>query len=1105
MDDLNVEAWRRVHLGDEPIYYSAPPPSNPDDIICLGSDEELDEHEKVAKRLRYEAQGLRYLQGKPLRIMSASLRGPFDKASGWQNPWLPKESGPKYTVPEPSQLPFNQYLRNIMGQSMQQDDSTPGTDSSMRCHVSSPINNGGLQVLPDPPENSKRSRIQSWANEVSQTGTLERDVFWAPAPVPKEAISSPSKKRHAKNAWLKKPSKKTRLSNSQNPAAAASTPTPMPLIRSKSVPTDTNYTTEPILCEPRASRSFQLATPSSIVSQSALEATYEGQQAENPADKTTPSRNNPTHISKSATNHLDVQSTETTVNHTDDQSSYNKNSRENNKSTDPRHSDQIKETTEEPTNQEDQQPQETEEDIDLESYLDQSFHYRARPAKQTTPTANLDVPGTGTCPELTQTGTPESTNHNSMTIAAALEVEQQHPSSRRITMPDKQAPQISEYPPILVCDQDKDGDVPNQQCSASLSITMKEASKGHQAEDGNRQSNSSSDTSTITDSEPSEAQTELVEEMISHPIDSDKSVSMPKDPDSLSVESENVRKSLCELHDDQRAPHPMFETLVSQNVTLSENHVSNKAEPETLRLPANDDSTLVGDPMDPNQRMGITTGKLLPTHDTSIDIDTKVDPSLEPRAVTQISMKDEAQECKSDAKANMMVKVPLSQLELGMVGAMDNSSNLPGNMTEKKSAAQHVKPGNISDENDPTQAALLDPPVTIPRSSLWASTVLCEPDAKVGYNNTKQINDDSNISLQPLFQPLPGSQHNGYSVSRITPSQQSPWIAEPPELTAVNTQEDHATTNTANTTIKLLTTTSSPSLYQGQSPWAGMHTDITSPVKTPFATTTPITHDVKQFNSLSQPPTSADKPGECLSEDLEYRPTTPPQMREIEAHTPELEKSIKAFAIFNTPSPKKRRRSISSTSSRKRGILSRDTASNPWGSRRSSKRSSLRVSFAPLPNNEDYAVSAPASSVQRPASPPPREVVDTEDDSTEGHFRTHFDAVKRRASSENMGRPQKRRLLPSESQRIPMSPGIGAMADAFREADKYIVHIPEALDSAVPEMAGQEMEMEMEMTDVEQTPWREESQEVDDVADVLKNLGDFLGDWNIEAEMAKGI
>ncbi|KAJ5900621.1 uncharacterized protein N7473_004691 [Penicillium subrubescens] len=49
------------------------------------SDDELTEAERAAKRQRIEKLAESYLQGKPLFILSASLKGPFEQ--GWRNPW----------------------------------------------------------------------------------------------------------------------------------------------------------------------------------------------------------------------------------------------------------------------------------------------------------------------------------------------------------------------------------------------------------------------------------------------------------------------------------------------------------------------------------------------------------------------------------------------------------------------------------------------------------------------------------------------------------------------------------------------------------------------------------------------------------------------------------------------------------------------------------------------------------------------------------------------------------------------------------------------------------------------------------------------------------
>lgn len=64
---------------------SAPSNDDIDSDGVLGSDDELDEDARHARRQRIEKLAEAYLQGTPLFILSASLKGPFDQ--GWVNPW----------------------------------------------------------------------------------------------------------------------------------------------------------------------------------------------------------------------------------------------------------------------------------------------------------------------------------------------------------------------------------------------------------------------------------------------------------------------------------------------------------------------------------------------------------------------------------------------------------------------------------------------------------------------------------------------------------------------------------------------------------------------------------------------------------------------------------------------------------------------------------------------------------------------------------------------------------------------------------------------------------------------------------------------------------
>ncbi|KFZ06214.1 hypothetical protein V501_07618 [Pseudogymnoascus sp. VKM F-4519 (FW-2642)] len=61
-----------------------------DEVICEGSDSEDSPLSKAERQKRRGAIEKRYIAGHAPMIMSAQLRGPFDKNSGWVNPWRSK-------------------------------------------------------------------------------------------------------------------------------------------------------------------------------------------------------------------------------------------------------------------------------------------------------------------------------------------------------------------------------------------------------------------------------------------------------------------------------------------------------------------------------------------------------------------------------------------------------------------------------------------------------------------------------------------------------------------------------------------------------------------------------------------------------------------------------------------------------------------------------------------------------------------------------------------------------------------------------------------------------------------------------------------------------
>ena len=79
----------------EPLY------TPPEEILYPGSDEEATPNEREKKRFRVEIQGQQYLNGRPLFIQSARLRGPFEQ--GWVNPWRSKKR--KYAIDDIRRFP----------------------------------------------------------------------------------------------------------------------------------------------------------------------------------------------------------------------------------------------------------------------------------------------------------------------------------------------------------------------------------------------------------------------------------------------------------------------------------------------------------------------------------------------------------------------------------------------------------------------------------------------------------------------------------------------------------------------------------------------------------------------------------------------------------------------------------------------------------------------------------------------------------------------------------------------------------------------------------------------------------------------------------------
>ncbi|KAG6010950.1 hypothetical protein E4U21_002620 [Claviceps maximensis] len=175
------------------------------DILYEGSEDEG--YERPAdRRRRYEEAGQRFLNGQIPSIMSASLEGPFDRPSGWINPWMSKrnKSIARKTKAEDRSQAHTSRVISTMIRRNQESTLIPSADE---CHLPSPES---LKQAPQTQDHmflgtEKLDTVKKWQEKIGRPMS-NCDSFWN-----NEKIDSspPMKKRRAsRSEWLKKDSAK---------------------------------------------------------------------------------------------------------------------------------------------------------------------------------------------------------------------------------------------------------------------------------------------------------------------------------------------------------------------------------------------------------------------------------------------------------------------------------------------------------------------------------------------------------------------------------------------------------------------------------------------------------------------------------------------------------------------------------------------------------------------------------------------------------------------------------------------------------------------------------------------------------------------------------
>ncbi|KAG6100519.1 hypothetical protein E4U30_004515 [Claviceps sp. LM220 group G6] len=184
--------------GDDFIYYESY--CERQDIFYEGSDDEGYQCPSE-RRLRYEAAGQRFLNGQIPTLISASLEGPFDSATGWTNPWTSKRN--KAVVRKTKdRTRSEQRASQRSSTKVHRTQQSTFLPSAGECHLPSPES---LKQAPQSQDCSflrteKLATVKRWQEKLDNAPS-DHDSFWDGD---KSNLSPSVKKRRASGAeWLK--------------------------------------------------------------------------------------------------------------------------------------------------------------------------------------------------------------------------------------------------------------------------------------------------------------------------------------------------------------------------------------------------------------------------------------------------------------------------------------------------------------------------------------------------------------------------------------------------------------------------------------------------------------------------------------------------------------------------------------------------------------------------------------------------------------------------------------------------------------------------------------------------------------------------------------
>ncbi|KAJ4134843.1 hypothetical protein NW768_004452 [Fusarium equiseti] len=227
--------------GDCAIYCEAT--CDPEDVYYEGSDDE-DYESPAARKIRYEAAGQRFLEGKTPLILTAILKGPFEpNETNWVNPWRSK-----HRTAEASARIRTSPGKLSRSAKVKRKSTIPETvrrpHDSLECHLPSPESlNQTSETEPHPYlEQDELVKVQQWRDSV-KSGEEQRDRFWTSTP---QTSASERKRKANGSSWLKLLTNKRRRTDAMESGSVDTPIRPKPQLASSATNAkNTSFTSAP--------------------------------------------------------------------------------------------------------------------------------------------------------------------------------------------------------------------------------------------------------------------------------------------------------------------------------------------------------------------------------------------------------------------------------------------------------------------------------------------------------------------------------------------------------------------------------------------------------------------------------------------------------------------------------------------------------------------------------------------------------------------------------------------------------------------------------------------------------------------------------------------